>query len=573
MAEGLLRQQGLIIPVAHLKKAFGSKYTDLLSKLTIVAPQKIGPPKKTVMYKFETIAGMECIHLPRFTGAALLAGGILKNIDVGFAPVRRIANIELKHDLFPNQQLIVQHLLDNIYTHEKISQGWGSCTLNLRAGMGKTFVAAGLIARIKMRTLYIVPKRPLMVQTVKDLKTMFYSEDDEDPKTAPVIGAFESKPSKRDPGRNHKNQDITVIVIDSALNQPLEFFQGYSHVILDEIHSYVSDMRKEIFWRCHTHVMTGMSATTEDRSDGFDPVFHKQIGPIVRAEQIPGFNYENIEFDCTVDAIVYNGPPSHTQNLCHEKTGRVFTHYMNKQFLSDPYRMHLLIQRLLELYRWTGPQGQKHCIYVFCEEREPLVLIKARMREELLRAGLEADIDAPEEPVAAADECSICLEKLAQPAEKCPQCRKDFHAKCINDWHVHSTKCPLCRAEMIRGANRDMVDDIGNFVGGIKDAEIIKFKNNCRILLTTYGYAGTGISIDKMTAIIFVTSRKSNMKQILPRILRRSGDRTIPRRIVDIIDNKTVIKRQFGSRALAYEFYGMKVETTKIKYDEVKLRR
>lgn len=564
MTEGLLRQHGLIIPVASIKKAFGNKYVDFLIKLTITCPQKVGPPKKTTMYKFEKIAGIDCIHLPRFTALPLLKGGIISKLDVAFPPKRPIA-ADLKNPLFPNQELIVRHLMENVYTQKNLDEGFASCTHNLRAGMGKTFVAAGMIAQLKLRTLYIVPKRPLMVQTVKDLKMCFHDEED----SKLVIGAFESKPAKRDPTRNHRNQDITVIVIDSALNQSAEFFSGYSFVIFDEVHSYVSDARKEIFWKCHTHAMLGISATTEDRSDGFDPVFHKQLGPIIRAEQIPGFTYENVEFDCTVHAIMYSGPPQYTQNLTHEKTGRIFTPYMNKQFLQDPYRMRLFVQNLRNVYNWTGPQGQKHCVYVFCEEREPLVTLKARLREEFAKVGLEPKIEAPEAE-AGDDECAICLDKLGEKDGgvcRCPTCNKPFDVTCLADWRKHSDTCPLCRANMNNDAKAN--DDIGNFVGGIKDTEIINFKNNCRILLTTYGYSGTGVSIDKMTAIFFATPRKANMKQILARILRRGGDISIPRIIMDFVDVKTAIKRQFGARCLAYDFYSMKVIQQKIKWDEV----
>ncbi len=113
------------------------------------------------------------------------------------------------------------------------------------------------------------------------------------------------------------------------------------------------------------------------------------------------------------------------------------------------------------------------------------------------------------------------------------------------------------------------LDDVGEFVGGIKDAQVTALKTNARILLTTFGYSSTGISIDKMTAIVFATPRRANMQQILARILRRGGDLTITRRVIDIIDNRTPMRGQYADRALAYDFYWMDVEMQKKNWQEL----
>jgi hypothetical protein len=170
---------------------------------------------------------------------------------------------------------------------------------------------------------------------------------------------------------------------------------------------------------------------------------------------------------------------------------------MNKQFLRDPFRNQLAIAALRELYTWRGPEGQQHCIYVFCEEVEPLDIIYRGFVDSF-------------------------------------------------------------------GEDAIVAPEIGKFTGGIKEAQIAAMRDGARIFLTTYGYSGTGVSIDKMTAIIFLTPRRANMKQILARILRRGGDQSITRRVIDIVDNKTGIKFQLGSRMLAYEYYGMEVENKKV---------
>jgi hypothetical protein len=114
------------------------------------------------------------------------------------------------------------------------------------------------------------------------------------------------------------------------------------------------------------------------------------------------------------------------------------------------------------------------------------------------------------------------------------------------------------------------VTSIGQFIGGMKDAEVKEVATR-QILLTTYGFASTGVSIDKQTAIVFYTPRRSNMKQILARILRRGGDTTIVRQVIDIVDERTPLRHQLGSRMCAYDYYGMKTSRRKVHYEKIPL--
>jgi superfamily II DNA or RNA helicase len=127
-----------------------------------------------------------------------------------------------------------------------------------------------------------------------------------------IVGPY-GKSKKKDPNTVVANQDVTVIVINSALTRDEEFFRGYSLVIYDEAHSYCSESRKEIFRKCNTWVCLGMSATTEDRNDGFDPIVHKELAVdgIIRAENIPSFTYEDVAFDCHARILNYSGPAEH----------------------------------------------------------------------------------------------------------------------------------------------------------------------------------------------------------------------------------------------------------------------
>jgi hypothetical protein len=518
--KAVLNTTGLIISTKALQERFGRAYNAFLNKLQCRYQPKVGPVKIAKLYSsFVVNEGTEnakCYvnytRLPRTLLKLLSDKKILTDIEIQFPPIVNVKNNPVMVlDLFENQKIVINRLME-IFTQERIKNGTACAILNLRPGLGKTFVAAGIISSLKinnasLRTLYIVPKQPLAVQAVKDLKACFYSET-----TKTVIGLY-GKIKKKDPTSSSQTHDITVIVINSALLRDADFFAGYSLVIFDEVHTYCSDVRKEIFKKASTWVCLGMSGTTEDRKDGFDTISHKELAfdDIIRAEEIPGFNYDGINFPCDVKVIRYDGPPEYTKVLTHDSTGKVFTPYMNKQFLADPYRMKLVIKELKELYEWKeviNPEEiLQHCIYVFCEELEPL----KRVYEELKKAVFNAqtEIFAPE------------------------------------------------------------LTDVGQFVGGIKDAKIRDMTENARVFLTTYGYSGTGISIDKMTAILFLTPRRANMKQILPRILRRGGDQRIKRQVRDIVDNKTLMKYQYYDRKLVYDYYNMNISVSKISYEVI----
>jgi superfamily II DNA or RNA helicase len=385
--------------------------------------------------------------------------------------------------------------MERAFTPASIAEGTACALLNLRAGMGKTFVAAGLIARLQMRTLYVVPSVILAEQATKDFK-----------------GCFTSGVCWLQTGAARLIEEfVTVIVVNTALKQPPAFFAEYGLVIYDEVHTYCTDKRADIFRRC-CPIAFGMSATTDNRNDTFDMISHAEltggldgrvyVPAVTYAEQIPDFTYDDVHFSTLVTVIKYNGPPHLTQTLKHPSTDKMFTPWMHEQFLRDPERTAVAVAAIRELYDWRDGDKQ-HRIFVFCEEREPL-----KGLYELLRQSFE--VDAPE----------LC-DKLAE--------------------------------------------ETGHFIGGIKPQEIVRCKTQARLLLTTYGYSSTGVSIAEMTACVFWTSRRSNMLQILSRILRRSGDQSIRRRVIDIVDNRTPMRSQYYERRNAYTYFGMDIEVRKIE--------
>ncbi|MCK9603403.1 MAG: hypothetical protein M0R66_03505 [Candidatus Omnitrophica bacterium] len=103
------------------------------------------------------------------------------------------------------------------------------------------------------------------------------------------------------------------------------------------------------------------------------------------------------------------------------------------------------------------------------------------------------------------------------------------------------------------------------FYSGVSDEERrVALCGGARVIIATFGYSGTGISIVRMDAMILASPRYSGMKQIVGRILRRGSDAQIERVIVDIVDQKTCLARQFRLRRNAYAFYGARFERVDI---------
>lgn len=506
-----LTSTGLVVPLYALQRRLGKEhYAAFCKRLTIITPQKVGKPKIARMYSEIIIGGCTWLRVPR---TCMIALRRLKfNVVVSLVAPQQLMNIaKMSVELYQNQQIVVDYLLSTVFTDARRLAGTAACILDFRAGQGKTYVAAAIIAALCQRTLWITPKRPLAAQAVRDCRNCFALGDVPlcEGAAAPLVtvGKFEK-------GASH---DVTVMVINSALLQPKEFFAQYSLIVFDEVHAYCTDKRSEIFRKCCAPFVLGMTATSNSRTDGFDPVAHKELAfdGIIIADAIPGFEYDIADqFDCRAECIQYYGPPEYTQNLTHESTGRIFTHYMHNQFIGDPYRLRVAVTALIELYDWRGPADTFHNIYVFAEELA------------ILRIGRDAFIAA----LTAAGRGDIAADIAVEDG----------------------------------GA---ISDSVSLFTGGLRDGECIDVCQRSRVLFSTYGYAGTGISVSKMTAIMFLTPRRANMLQILARILRRGSDMTVPRVVVDIVDSRTALRAQLGQRKAAYDYYGFSQTERKVRYD------
>lgn len=383
--------------------------------------------------------------------------------------------------LTDNQQVVYDYLTQSIYAKEKVRDGSASCILVMGTGEGKTYMGGAFIKFVRTKTLIMVPRKAPIPEWVGMLTKYF---------PALTIGEYHDQCKK--------DGDIIIINIDTALRiekRLPNFYDQFGAIIFDEVHNYPTAKRVEIFWKTNCRFALGLTATPDERLDGMDAVTWAHLGPLVRANQLPGYSASEIEWKGKVRAIMYHGSPEFTQPYTNVK-GWTDTQRMCAQFISDPDRTRLIIREIIKLYK------KDKYVFVFSDRREYL----DTLHKNIMESGL----------------------------------------KCYFPEHSQTLR------------------------GGATPEDHDNARKNAKIILITYGYGVESISIPKMDAIIFATSRRNKMRQTIGRILRRSGNPNSKRVIVDIVDKNTSLRSQFSTRKKVYEEKGFPIHTTTVTYEELR---
>lgn len=503
--------RGIAIDHDALTAAIGLTGVEKVKKeLTVTHQKRLGKEildtKIIRLYKFLDVEVQgrtkRLFMVARWSGIKKILLKIKPQLQVGYCcNIAAGASIPIEKyepgvELDSNQQAIFDYLTTKVYVPEKIQTGSAGAILVMDTGLGKSYLAMQIVEYLHTKTLLILPNTSMLEDWKKILATYYPQLQ---------VGEYHTK-AKRD-------GDFVIMTINSALspnyrfpergNKPIpyhQYFKEFGLVVYDEIHNYPTKRNVEVFWRAGLQCVLGLTATPDERDDGMDVIYPKHAGPLVIAKKLPNYDVAEIKWLGEVDVINYHGPPGYTTKISNVR-GWTKTGAMHEQFLQDPYRNQLIIDKLRELRK----EGKN--IFVYSERREYLTELTAMISA----AGLTTH--APE------------LEKKTATAK---------------------------------------------MVGGITSDE----KNAAEkadIILMTYGYGKEGISIKKMNAILFATPRKSKLRQIIGRILRRGGDPSIVRHIIDIVDADTPLKKQFNERNKVYEAKNFDVFTHEISYQDIKL--
>lgn len=394
-----------------------------------------------------------------------------------------------------NQTVVKNYILNNYYTTEKRKSGCAGVIVNMQPGQGKTYLAMDMINHLKCKVAIIVPTTYLLKQWYDACSLAFPSN---------TIGVYY--------GTRKTMGDIVIMVINSALSSEMTYnnhktesstkwWSRFRFIIYDEIHMYCSENRADIFSSAQAQYVLGLSATPQSRSDKLDQIAMWNIGPILDANDIDTFQNDDVVYNTEVKVIKYRCVNEYAETIISD-AGTVCVPKMINNFVMDPQRNEIIINEAMRLYQLGL------CIFIFTDRRTHVSWIV----DELRKYQYSAD--------------------------------KDEFARMVPlTGNVLSNVYDFLYPEPL---------NVTMLLGGSDDDEIYAAKTHSRIIVTTYAYSSTGISIDKLNAAILATPRKSNMTQILGRIYRLSGDPRITRRIVDIVDWNTPLKKQYYTRKKVY---------------------
>jgi hypothetical protein len=250
--------------------------------------------------------------------------------------------------------------------------------------------------------------------------------------------------------------------------------------------------------------MLGLSATPDENPLGFDRVVWWEIGPVIDAQDIPGYESISVDFSADVQRIMYYGDPAHTAVIKNETTDMINVAGTINQVCEDEHRNALVIQCIEQCI------DARHSTFVFADRRD-------------------------------------YLEKLRQQLHVVRKAKKS------NDFS----------ADVVASD-----EEFTRIVGGAKLEELSRAEKHAHVIFSTYQYIGTGKSIPRMTALVLATPRKTKMKQYIGRIFRLGSDATIRRQVYDIVDMKVVLKNQYTTRKKYYDEKKYPITESKALYTD-----
>lgn len=343
------------IPPAKMKK--------LRNRFTITIPSPIGGLPTFIRQHKSSRGKIKYLRIPRF-GVKEIKGAKITNKITYAGDI--IPRLRWKGKLNKNQTIITKHILSGVYSDKSIKRAQAGLILKLAAGLGKTFVAMGLISHFCRKTLIVVHTEGILLQWKKLLDQWMPDAS---------VGFYY--------GKKKMDGDIVIGLIQSLTKKqlyqeggfiaPADFFKRFDFLIVDECHLMMSQERSQLFWRAQCPLMIGLSATPSEDVQGRSPVAEWGLGPILDTTTIKGFMGDSTKFTGRVHMIKYHGPAVYTKTIQNEHTGMVSVPLMISQILRDPYRLFIIADQIMRLMR------EKYNILVFADRRNYLSDIKKYM--------------------------------------------------------------------------------------------------------------------------------------------------------------------------------------------------
>lgn len=216
--------------------------------------------------------------------------------------------------------------------------------LSLPTGRGKTFIAIGILAHLRVRSMVVVHTSHLLHQWKKELENAF-----------PTCSIGIVQGSKRELDATH---DVVLCMIQTLLNlaniPPI-----FGFTLIDECHHLSGEVFNTIMFQTQSKYVLGLSATPK-RKDGLTNVLTNHLGPVFYHESPQLTGKEG-----TVHIYHFKGPNIQTDS--HAAKISALT--------SDVSRSNRIVNTVLDLIKNDPDNIRK--ILVLTERRDHATLIKA----------------------------------------------------------------------------------------------------------------------------------------------------------------------------------------------------
>jgi hypothetical protein len=269
-----------------------------------------------------------------------------------------------------NQKLIATEILNTYFTPERVSLGSAGVIVNLEAGQGKSYLAAYLISVIQRKTAILLHSTALIEQWAKVLKNAFGPDVS--------IGYYY--------GKKKVDGDIVILIVDSASSSEFKlnneivpaitFYNRFGFIIIDECHTFANKMALKALRSAQAPYMLSLSATPDENIQGYDAAVWWSVGPVLNANDVPGYVSTADDFTADVHRVMYYGPKEYTKVIINPNTELVSMSSMINMLCTDKYRSQLVIDCIKEGLKLNL------FIFVFADRREYLAELRTLLEEQ-----------------------------------------------------------------------------------------------------------------------------------------------------------------------------------------------
>ena len=337
-----------------IKKNWDLSVLNQIKKELLIQPFQSGdygePDEPFPIYSENT----QKIYIPKYYGLEKFGQPDEIRLDPG-------ENIDLTFNgtLRSHQQEPISKCMEAFGTH---STGRGGGILSLPCGEGKTACACYLISQLKKKTFVLVHKEFLLNQWVERISDFLPNSR---------IGKIQGDVV------DIENKDIVIGMIQSiSMKQyPLDLFDSFGFVILDESHRCPSRVFSKALAKINCTYMLGLSATP-NRKDGLTKVLKWFIGDII-FQRIgkSALNSELIRYVYCCKDEVY----SKELTGCY---GKLNSAGMINNIASFMPRTHFIVAKIVECVREMNRQ-----VLILSDRKEQLRDIEREMAEKGIEVG------------------------------------------------------------------------------------------------------------------------------------------------------------------------------------------